>query len=273
MNLKLTTLILIFFAFFPLKVCGVCGDYIIDPGETCDDGNINSSDGCSSSCLVEYDYKCWSNENNRSVCYINKPFSAFLQYITLSTPFELNLTFNKPFTFDEKFLSTRMSINISGLNSSTDFTWKLLKSNEKTMFKIELDFKVSFLSQIATVTFNNTDNRIIDVFNESLGVGSQILTAKIPLYIIYSEIEENYIVFMKYFINLVFIIMVFCFILLSILNSLTVFWNFLGFYWIKLWLKVFTRYLPIATFIRICKLQECETSKRVFKGIANKYFI
>ncbi|MAJ61836.1 MAG: hypothetical protein CBC48_19085 [bacterium TMED88] len=31
----------------------LCGDEIIDPGETCDDGNTQSGDGCSSVCLIE----------------------------------------------------------------------------------------------------------------------------------------------------------------------------------------------------------------------------
>jgi cysteine-rich repeat protein len=31
----------------------VCGDTLIDPGETCDDGNATAGDGCSSSCTLE----------------------------------------------------------------------------------------------------------------------------------------------------------------------------------------------------------------------------
>jgi fibro-slime domain-containing protein len=34
----------------------VCGDSVIEPGETCDDGNMASGDGCSSSCQLEGDY-------------------------------------------------------------------------------------------------------------------------------------------------------------------------------------------------------------------------
>jgi fibro-slime domain-containing protein len=34
----------------------VCGDSMIEPGETCDDGNATSGDGCSSSCQLEGDY-------------------------------------------------------------------------------------------------------------------------------------------------------------------------------------------------------------------------
>ena len=34
----------------------VCGDSMIEPGETCDDGNAKSGDGCSASCQLEGDY-------------------------------------------------------------------------------------------------------------------------------------------------------------------------------------------------------------------------
>lgn len=34
----------------------LCGNGIIDPGETCDDGNTKQGDGCSSTCQVEYDW-------------------------------------------------------------------------------------------------------------------------------------------------------------------------------------------------------------------------
>jgi cysteine-rich repeat protein len=33
-----------------------CGDYVIDPGETCDDGNTMDGDGCSSTCQLEHPY-------------------------------------------------------------------------------------------------------------------------------------------------------------------------------------------------------------------------
>jgi len=36
----------------------VCGNGLFDSGEECDDGNTNSSDGCSDICEVEYGYSC-----------------------------------------------------------------------------------------------------------------------------------------------------------------------------------------------------------------------
>ena len=35
----------------PACADGVCGNGVIDPGETCDDGNVNEGDGCPSSCV------------------------------------------------------------------------------------------------------------------------------------------------------------------------------------------------------------------------------
>ncbi len=37
---------------------GVCGDSILDAGETCDDGNSANGDGCSSTCQVEAGFEC-----------------------------------------------------------------------------------------------------------------------------------------------------------------------------------------------------------------------
>ncbi|MCL2326644.1 MAG: DUF4215 domain-containing protein, partial [Proteobacteria bacterium] len=35
-----------------------CGNALIDEGETCDDGNVDSGDGCSSACQVEEGWRC-----------------------------------------------------------------------------------------------------------------------------------------------------------------------------------------------------------------------
>jgi cysteine-rich repeat protein len=36
----------------------VCGDALLDAGETCDDGNLMNGDGCSSSCQIEPGFQC-----------------------------------------------------------------------------------------------------------------------------------------------------------------------------------------------------------------------
>lgn len=38
--------------------CILCSNEIIDQDEECDDGNLQDSDGCSSSCKVEQNYFC-----------------------------------------------------------------------------------------------------------------------------------------------------------------------------------------------------------------------
>ena len=120
-----------------------------------------------------------------------------------------------------------MNVTIPGLNASRDFTWSMQNMTE-TMFKIILNFNVSFLKQTVFIDFNNSDNAIADVFSEPLGQGSLELSADIPIHIQYTDYEENFMVFIKYFIDFVFILMVFFTLPLSILNSLTVFWSFLG---------------------------------------------
>lgn len=44
----------------------VCGNSIREVGETCDDGNTDADDGCSSSCEVEAGWEC--DENSPSAC-------------------------------------------------------------------------------------------------------------------------------------------------------------------------------------------------------------
>ena len=36
----------------------VCGNGLVEPGETCDDGNASAGDGCSATCQVEAGYEC-----------------------------------------------------------------------------------------------------------------------------------------------------------------------------------------------------------------------
>ncbi|MCG8420337.1 MAG: DUF4215 domain-containing protein [Proteobacteria bacterium] len=43
----------------------VCGDAIVDPGETCDDGNLIAGDGCSTDCLS--DETCPNGTHDESV--------------------------------------------------------------------------------------------------------------------------------------------------------------------------------------------------------------
>ena len=49
----------------------LCGNGILDSGETCDDNNASSGDGCSSTCAVEVGYGCSrvdSTASNPDVC-------------------------------------------------------------------------------------------------------------------------------------------------------------------------------------------------------------
>ena len=43
----------------------VCGNGVIDGGETCDDGNTNAGDGCSATCQTEHCYICTAGSPSR----------------------------------------------------------------------------------------------------------------------------------------------------------------------------------------------------------------
>ncbi len=45
-----------------------CGNYILEYGEECDDGNTLGGDGCSKDCKVEYAYECTNGLDCRPVC-------------------------------------------------------------------------------------------------------------------------------------------------------------------------------------------------------------
>ena len=48
---------------------GICGDGKLVASEQCDDGNLLSGDGCSSSCLVEPGYECRYDSGGPEVCF------------------------------------------------------------------------------------------------------------------------------------------------------------------------------------------------------------
>jgi len=268
--------------FVILRGSSPCGNSIVEPAEECDDGNTVSGDGCSSTCNIETDYKCYI-QNNLSICYINKPFSAYLNYIPLSN-IDLNLTFTKPFlVYNPNFIQSRMNLTIPGLNSSTDFTWQMQNTTDQMMFSIDLSFSVSFISQQVVITFNNSDSQILDIFNESLGEGSWVLTAEIPIYINYTSYEANFMVFMNYFIDFVFIIMMFSTIPLLIVNSLTVFWSFLGisylFYFFKNIILDIVQLIQLFEYISYNRarqtiefLRELRISNLFFHNLKSKFY-
>jgi cysteine-rich repeat protein len=51
------------------KCVGDCGDGVISNGETCDDGNKVSGDGCNSTCHIECGWECTIDESTQErVC-------------------------------------------------------------------------------------------------------------------------------------------------------------------------------------------------------------
>lgn len=222
---------LIFLLFFIPIILSKCGDGILifSESEKCDDGNTLSNDGCSSQCEIETDYLCIIEEQKKSECFLNKPFSADASFIPLSNPYDVNITFSKPLqNYSLDFFEKRMNISIEGLNES-NFTFKLKKSlgDERRGFLIQFGFKVAFKKTQITIGLKDFLT-IFDVFKQHLGFGSEFLFVEIPSYITYSNNETEFMNFMTYFIWIIFGVMICCFIPLSIMNSLTIFWSFLG---------------------------------------------
>ena len=52
------TLLVILAGLLAPPTWATCGDILLDPGETCDDGNTAPGDGCSAACLVEPGWAC-----------------------------------------------------------------------------------------------------------------------------------------------------------------------------------------------------------------------
>lgn len=52
-----------------VSVIGTCGNNIVEPGEACDDGNLNAGDGCSGTCAVENGFVC---AGSPSTCFTNE---------------------------------------------------------------------------------------------------------------------------------------------------------------------------------------------------------
>jgi cysteine-rich repeat protein len=61
----------------------LCGDGImITADEQCDDGNLVSGDGCSSTCTIESDFECFTFPMEPTKCSYSKPLQVEIQSIT-----------------------------------------------------------------------------------------------------------------------------------------------------------------------------------------------
>ena len=65
---------------YDVSLCeSVCGNGVVEPGETCDDGNSAADDGCSDHCQTEPFYACW-DEPSSCICVVHvKPQAAGAQ--------------------------------------------------------------------------------------------------------------------------------------------------------------------------------------------------
>lgn len=56
-----------------LPGCSICGDSVVDPGETCDDGNLDALDGCDGRCISELCKAGTSGDPLTELCSDNDP--------------------------------------------------------------------------------------------------------------------------------------------------------------------------------------------------------
>lgn len=138
------------FFLFPQLIFSFCGDGVLVPSsqEFCDDGNKISGDGCDSQCQVEKHYKCTTNLNQTSLCFLNKPFSAFLEYVPFSNPFVFNLSFSKPMISENFSNSELFRLDVPSLFSFFSYTIKEKRRNNQVIL-IEMNFHESFQSKVA----------------------------------------------------------------------------------------------------------------------------
>ncbi|CAD8055046.1 unnamed protein product [Paramecium sonneborni] len=133
----------------------ICGDGIIvsttdQNNEQCDDANIESLDGCSSTCMVEQQWNCIHDLNGPSLCSFNQQPSMILTLLT-PTPNYIQ--------------STKLSFtsNLKYLNISNNFTLlqvSILNLNP-TLYKIDIN---NTNSSYSTHTYQPIEYLIIAEF-------------------------------------------------------------------------------------------------------------
>ncbi|MBW2713757.1 MAG: hypothetical protein JRC77_08405, partial [Deltaproteobacteria bacterium] len=65
--------------------CSVCGDDLINNGETCDDGDATGGDGCDAQCQVEDGYYCLGIPSTCNVLPVPEPSLLALQGLAILT--------------------------------------------------------------------------------------------------------------------------------------------------------------------------------------------
>ena len=84
--------------------CLYCGNGIIDLGETCDDGNIESQDGCSEECQTEDSFNC-NVSVSPTQCATVAPFSiSQIQFTTSVNGITVTLQFSTKVMIQGKHL-------------------------------------------------------------------------------------------------------------------------------------------------------------------------
>lgn len=227
---------LYFLIFLPLIISNetsktpICGNGLREEGEACDDGNGNDLDGCTKNCTVEVNYLCIKDpKTSKDICFKDIPLNAELKYIQHTSPPKLELFFSRPLIYSDIYMLSRsINIRIEKSMNNSFFYWTFAENADYSLrnqsFIISLFFSQSFHKKTLTLTFVDPYS-FTDVFENKLSSSSGELTAKLPGYVILNKESQDYIRFIKVCV-IVFVIVMFisCFNV-SLMNSMTVFWN------------------------------------------------
>lgn len=217
------------FNYFPIRNLqnkAICGDGVRNGEEQCDDNNTISGDGCSNVCVIEAFYDC--SGKNGTYCYDKRPPYCILEAPENHFFMKLNvyLKFSKIMENIDFRNTTLVKISVSGLNSSTDFEWDYNVLDDKKTYNFVFYFKVSFQRRILEITFLKPQ-LIHDLHNISITQISYSVKTPIWEFIYYTESNLNFFNIIDIVISYLMIVLLFAFVPLLILDSLSIFWIYI----------------------------------------------
>ncbi|CAD8135854.1 unnamed protein product [Paramecium pentaurelia] len=172
-----------------------CGNGIIEPLEDCDDGNSINNDGCSNQCKIEYNWNCFSKDQQVNQCF--SITQASLEYLNQTNYYQyIQLLYSKKIILGNNSVienfSAKDSFRILGLKSDE----YLIKCNPKVPisqneFKnIQYEFQIYFYYQINTnLIFNIQLNETILDENQMLILPTNLsIELKVPKILTMSQL-------------------------------------------------------------------------------------
>ncbi|KAM3137484.1 hypothetical protein pb186bvf_010457 [Paramecium bursaria] len=135
-----------------------CGDGIKTIDEQCDDGNVQSSDGCSEQCQIENDFVCQTISNN-SICFIHEqPYLIYeIPQQQINDQKRIIITASQNVTYGDILIELIGQPNIQKQHTVT--------GNEKLIIDLKLNFNQSYESITINLLINGV---IVNQYNQGL---------------------------------------------------------------------------------------------------------